>query len=268
VRHAFSLVELSIVLVILGLLTGGILAGQSLIRAAELRSISSDYQRYATSIGTFRDKYMALPGDMTNATSFWGAGTCPGTSANTATAQTTTCNGDGDGVIEQAEASTSTSNGLYRFWQHLANAGLIEGAYTGVSNNAAYNTTYSNIGLNVPAGRISNSGWTMYPLGVIAISDTSYFEGSYGNNFVFGGGQTSGITNIANLKPEEAWSIDTKLDDGKPAVGNVLTFESQGGATSAACSDLAASNASSRAASVYALSNTSINCTLILKSGY
>ena len=71
--RAFSLVELSIVLVILGLLVGGILAGQSLIHAAELRAVSSEYQRYRTAIYAFRDKYLGLPGDITTATNFWGA---------------------------------------------------------------------------------------------------------------------------------------------------------------------------------------------------
>ncbi|PZU43073.1 MAG: prepilin-type cleavage/methylation domain-containing protein, partial [Sphingomonas sp.] len=65
--HGFSLVELSIVLVILGLLTGGILGGQSLIRAAEIRSIGVDFNRFSTATYTFRDKYMGLPGDITNA---------------------------------------------------------------------------------------------------------------------------------------------------------------------------------------------------------
>ena len=72
-RSGFSLVELSIVLVILGLLTGGILAGQSLIRAAELRSVATESQRYMAALNSFRDKYFALPGDMANATAFWGA---------------------------------------------------------------------------------------------------------------------------------------------------------------------------------------------------
>lgn len=70
--RGFSLVELSIVLVILGLLTGGILSGQSLIRAAELRSVVTDIQQIQTSIYSFRDRYMALPGDMKDATDFWG----------------------------------------------------------------------------------------------------------------------------------------------------------------------------------------------------
>lgn len=71
--RGFSLVELSIVLVILGLLTGGILAGQSLIRAAELRSYITDVQRYPAAVNAFKDKYFAYPGDMANATKFWGA---------------------------------------------------------------------------------------------------------------------------------------------------------------------------------------------------
>ena len=71
-QRGFSLVELSIVLVILGLLTGGILAGQSLIRASELRAVSTEFQRYVAAVNTFRDKYFMLPGDMSNATAFWG----------------------------------------------------------------------------------------------------------------------------------------------------------------------------------------------------
>ena len=70
-QQGFSLVELSIVLVILGLLVGGILSGQSLIRASELRSVTTEYQTYVTSLGTFRDRYFALPGDLSNAASFW-----------------------------------------------------------------------------------------------------------------------------------------------------------------------------------------------------
>jgi prepilin-type N-terminal cleavage/methylation domain-containing protein len=70
-KSAFSLVELSIVLVILGLLVGGVLAGQSLIRAAQLRAVTAQVGQYAAASKTFRDKYFALPGDLPNATSFW-----------------------------------------------------------------------------------------------------------------------------------------------------------------------------------------------------
>ena len=80
IDKGFSLVELSIVLVILGLLIGGILTGQSLIRAAELRSVTTQYQGYVTAVNTFRDKYFALPGDMPNAIDFHSPSTWSGKS--------------------------------------------------------------------------------------------------------------------------------------------------------------------------------------------
>ena len=83
-RHAFSLVELSIVLVILGLLVGGVLSGQSLIRAAQLRSVTTQFANYRAAVFTFRDKYFALPGDMANASAFWGS--AGGTGADAADA--------------------------------------------------------------------------------------------------------------------------------------------------------------------------------------
>jgi len=78
-KTAFSLVELSIVLVILGLLTGGVLTGQNLIRAAELRAVTTEFNAYQTAANTFKDKYFAIPGDMTNATDFWGSAGGDGT---------------------------------------------------------------------------------------------------------------------------------------------------------------------------------------------
>lgn len=267
-RHAFSLVELSIVLVILGLLTGGILAGQSLIRAAELRSVTANYQRYASAYNAFRDKYMAVPGDMANATGFWGtAAACPGTNA-TPSLTAATCNGDGNGLV-QPSSTANYGNEIYRAWQHLANAGLIEGSFSGVTNDAsAANVGYSLIGTNSPASKLSNTGWTIYAWsGPIGLSDLNYFEGNYGNFFFFGRGSPTGASVTYNpaLKPEEAWNIDTKLDDGRPATGAVLTREADGGAATDDCSDMAPSAAASLASSGYTLSNTGLYCSLVLK---
>lgn len=150
-HYAFSLVELSIVLVILGLLTGGILTGQSLIRASELRAVTTEYQRYATAVQAFRDKYFALPGDMPNATRFWGVqhatlATCQTTASTTAL----TCDGNGDGNIGYTYE-------IFRAWQHLANACLIEGTYNGIDGGAG--AGYDPIlGVNVPRSKMSNTG--------------------------------------------------------------------------------------------------------------
>ncbi len=126
-RRGFSLVELSIVLVILGLLVGGILAGQSLIRASELRSVSTDLQRFQTSMAAFKDKYFGLPGDITNATSFWGArdnndgiGTdC--TDLLTAETTSRTCNGDGSGTISSVLALAAERHETFHAWKQLQN---------------------------------------------------------------------------------------------------------------------------------------------------
>lgn len=262
-QKGFSLVELSIVLVILGLLTGGILAGQSLIRAAELRAISTEYSNYQTAVGTFRDKYFALPGDMTNAQSFWtAAATCPGDSSTPSTTPAT-CNGNGNGTLQQNLAGT---NELFRFWQHLANAGLINGTYTGVSDFTTAGSAYTNPGLNVPRSKINNSGWTALSIGTIDSTSTTYFDGEYGNALTFGTVYPGGATRAPALKPEEAWNIDTKLDDGLPALGKVTSIEGYGGPGANMCTDLVASNAAPLPNSAYGLTRSGINCPLVFKN--
>ena len=211
---AFSLVELSIVLVILGLLTGGILAGQSLIRAAELRSVAADYSRYTAAIQTFRDKYLAIPGDMPNATRFWGRlnsnANCV-TNSSAAVAAPGTCDGNGDGSPIHAVMVASTSYENLQFWRHLALAGLIEGQYTGLASSAASLV----IGENVPAKKISNGRWWQ-AVAFNFVGDANVYALDYGNYL--------SITTATGpiLRPEEAWNIDTKFDDGKPAYGKVI----------------------------------------------
>lgn len=223
-NNAFSLVELSIVLVILGLLTGGILSGQSLIRAAELRAITTEYQAFATAGKTFQSKYFALPGDMTIAQSFWGiahatAATCVTTTTNDAR----TCNGDGDGKINPNSSTVAVgSNEQFRFWQHLANAGLIEGSYTGVQNVAANNSS-SLIGGNVPRSKVGNAGWSVYFMDKSDAAETANrYTLDYGNTLQFGTNNGNARPNGAVLTTEEAWNIDTKMDDGKPAYGSII----------------------------------------------
>lgn len=267
-QRAFSLVELSIVLVILGLLTGGILAGQSLIKAAQLRGVSNEYTRYVTAMNSFKDKYFMLPGDLNTATSFWGtdAGGCPGTSATTTTPGVLTCNGDGDGNINE---SATTSNEIYRAWQHLANAALIEGSYTGVTNHAAVPSALS-VSIttpNIPTSRLPNGYWQPMFRSTHDVSSISHFEGSLGTTLIYGTG-SSGRT--AFLNPEDSWNIDTKLDDGKPGTGRVVSGKTaaQANATTG-CSNIAYSTAVSiSAASEYLLSNPAPACVLYFKTGF
>lgn len=224
-RQGFSLVELSIVLVILGLLTGGVLAGKTLIRASELRAITSEQQRYFQALRAFQGKYFYFPGDMVNAVQFWGAqagstvdgynATCAALDDTTPSTTTATCNGNGDGFITTAGASRYES---FRAWQQLANAGLIEGAFTGVQGPQG--TIDGVIGSNIPASRLSNVGWSVYAWSAAAA--TYWFDHPMGN-FLTIGKDHSGNSYVQDgfLSTEEAWNLDTKMDDGLPGTGKV-----------------------------------------------
>ena len=251
-RTGFSLVELSIVLVILGLLTGGILAGQSLIRASELRSVTADVQRFSSVVYTFRDKYFAMPGDMSNATKFWqAAGTCPGTNATPQTT-TATCDGNGDGEIGRGSGAVNSEDAeILLAWKHLANAGLIEGSYSGVTDHTdiAASLPQYNTGWNVPKSKLGNGGYVLWyrynPTGASSQFPHIATKISFGT-------YPSGSTEAgAIIKPEEAWNIDTKMDDGRPALGQIHS------GTFLAC---VTTNVPSTAE--YFLTNTGQNCIL------
>jgi prepilin-type N-terminal cleavage/methylation domain-containing protein len=234
-RTAFSLVELSIVLVILGLLTGGILAGQSLIRAAELRSVSSEFQKYSAAIYSFRDKYFVPPGDMPTATKFWNRqttdGWCVSNHGLLVAGSPGVCDGNGNGVILSA-AAANQSGEEYQLWRHLAQAGLIEGSYTGLAGSTALDDL--DRGLNVPASKLSNSIWRAYNIG--APPPASAFAVTYGNILVSGLSETG----TALLRPDETWNIDTKMDDGRPAYGKIVARPWAGCTTAATQNDVAA----------------------------
>ncbi len=242
----FSLVELSIVLVILGLLTGGILTGQNLIRAAELRSITTEFTAFQTAVNTFRDKYFALPGDMTNAQDFWGvAHATINTCRTTVGSGKQTCNGNGDGRITD---TVGYGNEVFRFWQHLTNAGLIEGQYTGVQGTS--NTVDHDTGINAPASKADNMAW-----GVIWGNglDASWFSTKEGNQLLLG--TASGSYPFDDgPNTEEIWSIDKKIDDGKPGTGILVVTPHPNCSTASSETDYAAE---------YNFSYTLNTCTLV-----
>lgn len=258
----FTLIELAIVLAIIALLAGGILAGQSMIRGAELRNITVESQRYIDAIGVFRDRYASLPGDMSNATSVWAAATtCPSVSSSAAAG---VCNGDGNAQIQ---SNATSSNEIFGFWEHLASAGLITGSYTGAPNSATASANIALFGVNAPASKFGNAGWSVFYLGPILVSNTTYYDGSYGHVLFFGSNNSSEPPERV-LKPEEALNIDQKIDDGLPAIGTLLSLESQGSTGTSGCGNLNASDTVSLMNSAYAAGNSGRNCSLIFKTGY
>lgn len=223
-KNGFSLVELSIVLVILGLLTGGILGGRELIRAAELRSITSEKDSIATAVHTFRTKYLALPGDMRNATQFWGnantgaiGGECANSYTDTGTG-TQTCNGNNSGTIADGPNITVDSPEFFRFWQHLANANLIAGNYTGTQGTTARHHIGGVNAMTNKAGAV----WQVFNIDDPWPGTSAVFAGYYRSTLLLGRESTNSYPNGVFLTPSEAWNIDKKIDDGKPGKGNVI----------------------------------------------
>ena len=223
----FTLIELSIVLVIIGLVMGGLLAGKDMIRSADLRKVLIDEDRYKAAINTFRTKYVALPGDFTKATSLWGSAGGTGLGSDAAcnsvdtTTTTNTCNGDGDGYINYSN-NGYTRNAVWEnftSWKHLSNAGLIAGSF---SNAHGPNGNAEAVpGVNVPATSVSGGGFTMMHEGTPTLVGSQFYTGSYGHVFFFGLKTSAWETGSSIVSSTEAMALDQKGDDGQPATGTI-----------------------------------------------
>lgn len=253
--RAFTLIEISVVLVILGLLIGGVVAGRVLLRQSEVSSIMVDAQKYKDAIITFQQKYSSLPGDMANATSYWGI--AAGTLGNDATCyaagsatSVATCSGNGDGQINY---SSTYANESLRVWQHLANAKMITGAFTGITGAAHV------VGTNSPGSRIGAAGFGI-SYRVAASGDPNLFDGQYGHVMYFGANYTSAPPYTGAISGPEAEGLDTKYDDGKPALGTIRTWKNGGYSTTCA--------SSTAATATYSTSSTSNLCSLVIITGF
>jgi len=212
-RSGFTLLELAIVLIIIGLVVGGVIVGASLIHSTKLQTAVSDYQRYANAIKLFKEKYHELPGDLPNTPSSWSA---------------TNGNGDsfiGDNSLAAAAAQTANQEPLLA-WQHLSSSGFVDGAYTGavVSGNLS-------VGTNVPKGALDGSAY--YIRYAAPNSTTASYEARYGHTIIIGKVASSATMTDDTTSPPtdgiftpiDAETVDKKIDDGKPGMGDVLAFK-------------------------------------------
>ena len=215
-RHqGFTLIEVSIVLVIVGLLAGGVLAGQELIRASTLRSIMSQKEEIETATNTFRNKYNGIPGDLANATAF-------GFSAN----------GNGDGKIGQYPGFQY--NEVWQFFKQLAEAGMMPGKYSGT--NGPGGVRHAVPGTNVLASRVPKAGFTVVGwFGYTSINDYTPKAWAKIQMHAIQFGTSDGHvyeTYAPVLSASDAMVFDNKFDDGKPASGNFVTIHYWGCTTS------------------------------------
>ena len=240
-RFGFTLIEMSIVLTVIALVVGGVIGGKAMIRNAEMRSVLNDAQKYMGAIQIFRDTYKAYPGDFTDATSLWGAmSSCPVgpiQTVPTSVSPSPTCNGNGDGAL--GDASPVTWN-IWNYemvlaWQHLSNAGLVPGHYTGTSASSV--SDHAQLpGVNGPAASYQGGNFGLIDVTDLVAGDTGggavwYFPGNRGHLLVFGGIRDF-EPDIPVLTTAEVFSVDSKIDDGKPGRGMVqvrTTDASNGG---------------------------------------
>ncbi|MCC7336551.1 MAG: prepilin-type N-terminal cleavage/methylation domain-containing protein [Pirellulaceae bacterium] len=216
-RLAFTLIELSIVLVIIGLIVGGVLVGRDLILAAKIKKDMSSVESYDAAVNVFRLKYNGLPGDIKNAAQF-------GFDSN--------AYGNGDKRIQGIIASYSTlytsvpSAGLRPEWfyvfHHLGQAGLIE--FTGnyvitISQPLITGVHFPKMELNIGQGDTSQGSIPGITLSYEAnnrihghffrLGATPFYAASHFLNF-YGG-----------FIPSFAKQIDLKYDDGLPVSGRI-----------------------------------------------
>src|SRR5437868_5388605 len=190
-QHGFTLVEIAIVLVIIGLLLGGILKGQEMITQAKIKNVIGDFSGISAAFYGYQDRYRQLPGD----------DGCAGTSAITAmcgsangrwsTATPAPASGSGNGIVSGAYNSTTDTHESRLWWQHLRLAGFVSGS--GLVQ--PFNTFAGIIGVQT-----GDAGATIKPA-----------LGSDANGV---GGLPGLMICSSNLPDTVSIAVDTQMDDG------------------------------------------------------
>ena len=133
-QSGFTLIEIAIVLVIIGLLLGGVLKGQELITSARVRNLIAQQDGIKAAFFGFQDRFRAYPGDYASA---YNTLKCPSGSS--------CLNGNGNGIIE-SNATPATINSVASevheeilAWMHLASAGFLNGSYAMTAGDTIFN---------------------------------------------------------------------------------------------------------------------------------
>lgn len=197
--RGFTLVEIAIVLVIIGLLLGGVLKGQELINSAKAKNMANDFRAVATMVYSYQDRFRALPGDDPAASAHVG-----GINATTPAA------GLANARINGNWNSPSVRDESVLFWQHVRLANLAAGT-TALPASATAAEPY--VPKNADGGRLGITGDAVFP------------GGAWGANF---------FVCSSNIQGRFARQIDTTIDDGDTTTGAVRVICQNECATTAA----------------------------------
>jgi prepilin-type N-terminal cleavage/methylation domain-containing protein len=232
-RDGFTLIELSIVLIVIGLIVGGILVGQNLINAAAIRAQVSQIEKYNTAANTFREKYGYLPGDITpQAVAQFGFTAAP---SRQGTAGAGDGNGEIDGNASGPVFSFNQAGEPLFFWEDLStNSHLIEGGFNatygayGIPGSSGVCNTIAACSAFLPYAKIGNGAFVYvysgYAANCCAATGTgpNFFGLSFINSMSYGNVRMGPLPPTLALTVAQADAIDTKVDDGFPTTGNVL----------------------------------------------
>lgn len=210
----FTLVELAIVLVIIGLLVGGILVGQDLIQGAGLKATISQLDGFNRGAATFRLRVHGIPGDLRSTK----ASVVGLVARNGGTGR-----GDGNGIIENgttAGALQGLGHETALFWNDLSQFSMIPHKLTQGSDAPAASLPIAQVGTYLPSSRIRESAF----FHIYSVNGKNFY---YLGGFASTATDAAGILSLANaLSPIDAENIDLKLDDDTGAYGLVKAVNS------------------------------------------
>jgi len=197
-QSGFTLIEIAIVLVIIGLLLGGVLKGQELINSARVKNLATDFKNIPVFIYGYQDKFRALPGDDSAATTHLSG--CSGTCIN----------GNGNGVIGGKTGtdvwdSAVVSDEAQQFWIHVRLAGLAPGPTSGQTDYLPTNSAGGRIGVQ---SNISSGNGAFTTITKNAAGTASLMTGSY-------------IICSSGILGKFVTQLDTTLDDGNTDTGSL-----------------------------------------------
>ena len=202
-EKGFTLVELAVVMIIIGVLIGGVLKGQEMITNARVTTTAAELESFQAAMNAFQDKYNSFPGDMASASTRI-AGCATQVLCNTES-------GNGNGRLETG-LDDATADEALEFFGQLAAAGYI----SGVSGNAAAFAA----GVTNPNGKLPS---TIYKVADAADGVGNFTYASTSRHYIILDGITDRTAaSSGRLDNLQASTIDRKLDDGNPQSGVVL----------------------------------------------